>query len=111
MSSHLVLYGQENLLTIVLTYGHTQTNIIILLLLLSGYLFNVTVFGWYEISYAGLEQTDAHTLLAGYLKGAEQAGVDIVMTIAVGTAADTAGIMKIRLGVTSVLTLHVHSLM
>ena len=39
------------------------------------------VFGWYLSSYAGLEQDDEYAVLAGYLKGGDQAGFDLKMNI------------------------------
>ena len=39
------------------------------------------VFGWFENSFIGLEQEIAHSLSAGYLKGAEQAGEGATMIL------------------------------
>jgi hypothetical protein len=41
----------------------------------------ITVFGWFEDSYTGMERESAHTLLAGYLKGGEQANVPIIFDV------------------------------
>ena len=40
-----------------------------------------TVFGWFQDSFIGMEQEIAHSLSAGYLKGAEQAGDGARMTL------------------------------
>ena len=55
-------------------------------------MFYVTVFGWIEDSYTGMEWGSAHTLLAGYLKGGEQANILIVFDVIskVGTAREYA---------------------
>ena len=42
----------------------------------------ITVFGWIQDAYFGLGSELTHTVQAGYLKGAEQAGVDITMKVA-----------------------------
>lgn len=39
------------------------------------------VYGWLQNSFTGMEQTSSHTIQAGYIKGAEQAGVDLTLTI------------------------------
>ena len=38
-------------------------------------MFLCAVFGWFQDSFIGIEQDPAYNLSAGYLKGAEQAGV------------------------------------
>ena len=42
---------------------------------------NFAVFGWSNDSYAGKEQESSYTLLAGYVKGGEQAQVDITLDV------------------------------
>ena len=43
--------------------------------------FNV-VFGWFQDSFTGMElKSDAHMINAGYLKGGEHAGVEIVLEV------------------------------
>ena len=41
----------------------------------------VTVFGWLQDSFVGMEQESAYNLSAGYLKGAEQAGAGARITL------------------------------
>ena len=52
------------------------------------------MFGWYETSYVGLERTEAHTLLAGYLKGAEEGGVNIILDIVGEADTENTGIVN-----------------
>ena len=44
-------------------------------------MFVFAVFGWFQDSFVGLEQELAHTLEAGYLKGAEVAEVNISVNL------------------------------
>lgn len=44
-------------------------------------LYHITVFGWLEDSFTGIEQVSAHMIHVGYLKGGEQAGVEIFLEI------------------------------
>ena len=39
------------------------------------------VFGWFHDSFTGMEQRQAHTVQAGYQKGAEQANVEILLNV------------------------------
>ena len=49
----------------------------------------LTVFGWLQDSFAEMERNSAHTLLAGYWKGGEQANARI--TFDVNSRLGTAG--------------------
>ena len=44
-------------------------------------MFVFAVFGWFQDSFVGLEQELAHTVVVGYLKGAEVAGVNISVNV------------------------------
>ena len=39
------------------------------------------MFGWFQDSFAGVERRQTHVVQAGYQKGAEQAGVDILLNV------------------------------
>ena len=48
------------------------------------------VFGWIQDSFNGMERESAYSLLAGYLKGGEQANVPIIFNVnsKLGTASE-----------------------
>lgn len=39
------------------------------------------VFGWFQDSYTGIEQETDHVVMAGYKKGAQKVGHNLVFTI------------------------------
>jgi hypothetical protein len=39
------------------------------------------VFGWFQDSYTGLEQEKDHTMMAGYKKGAQAVGDNLVFMV------------------------------
>ena len=53
------------------------------------------MFGWFQNSFVGIEQDSAYSLMAGYLKGAEQTGADVILILNVmlmiSPATSTAG--------------------
>ena len=58
-----------------------------------------TVFGFFQDSFVGVEQRSAHTVLAGYKKGATQAGKNLVFNTrdAPGTASESIAIDKCQI--------------
>ena len=39
------------------------------------------VFGWFQDSYTGIEQEIDHVVMAGYIKGAQKVGHDLVFIV------------------------------
>ena len=48
---------------------------------LNAYFYARAVFGWFQNSFIGIERESPYNLSVGYLKGAEQAGVRLMLNV------------------------------
>lgn len=56
-----------------------------------------SVFGWLQDTYIGVEQEGSHVVQAGYQKGAEQAGLNLVFSVSDTRSAILAGESQVYL--------------